>query len=85
MLLGSLPLAHDLNGENVKNFPLKDVKLLDSPFKRADDLNVEVLLKYDVDRLLAPILRRPDLRRKPSHIQIGMVLTGMSAGIILVP
>ncbi len=64
MLLGSLPLAHDLNGENVKNFPLKDVKLLDSPFKRADDLNVEVLLKYDVDRLLAPYLKEAGLAPK---------------------
>ena len=31
-------------------FPLSDVKLLDGPFKHARDLNIEVLLKYDVDR-----------------------------------
>ena len=43
---------------------MKDVKLLDSPFKRADDLNVEVLLKYDVDRLLAPYLKEAGLAPK---------------------
>lgn len=35
-------------------FPLGDVSLLDGPFKHARDLNIEVLLQYDVDRLLAP-------------------------------
>ncbi len=35
-------------------FPLEDVTLLDGPFKQARDLNIEVLLKYDVARLLAP-------------------------------
>jgi uncharacterized protein len=34
-------------------FPLPDVKLLSSPFQRARDLNIKVLLKYDADRLLA--------------------------------
>jgi hypothetical protein len=33
-------------------FPLADVKLLDGLFKHARDLNIKVLLKYDVDRLL---------------------------------
>ncbi|MEP7376722.1 MAG: hypothetical protein ABI675_25215, partial [Chitinophagaceae bacterium] len=35
-------------------FSLSDVKLLDGPFKHASELNIEVLLKYNVDRLLAP-------------------------------
>ncbi|HPM09261.1 MAG TPA: hypothetical protein PK941_02300, partial [Paludibacter sp.] len=35
-------------------FSLSDVKLLDGPLKHARDLNIEVLLQYDVDRLLAP-------------------------------
>jgi DUF1680 family protein len=34
-------------------FPLADVQLLDGPFKHARDLNIQMLLKYDVDRLLA--------------------------------
>ena len=35
-------------------FPLGDVKLLDGPLKRARDLNIQTLLQYDCDRLLAP-------------------------------
>ena len=37
-----------------QEFPLGKVKLLDGPFKKAMDLNVKVLLEYDVDRLLQP-------------------------------
>ncbi len=42
-------------------FPLGDVTLLDGPFKHARDLNIEVLLKYDVDRLLAPYRKEAGL------------------------
>jgi uncharacterized protein len=45
-------------------FPLEDVKLLDGPFKHARDLNIEVLLKYDVNRLLAPYLKEAGLPEK---------------------
>ena len=45
-------------------FPLGDVKLLDGPFKHACDLNVDVLLQYDVDRLLAPFLKEAGLPKK---------------------
>ena len=37
-------------------FPLGDVTLLGGPFKNALDLNIQTLLKYDVDRLLATYL-----------------------------
>jgi uncharacterized protein len=47
-------------------FPSGDVKLLNSPFKHARDLNVQVLLKYDVDRLLAPYRKEAGLRAKAS-------------------
>src|SRR5690349_18753721 len=33
-------------------FSLSDVQLLDGPFKHARDLNIETILKYNVDRLL---------------------------------
>lgn len=46
------------------DFPLKDVKLLDGPFKHARDLNIKVLLEYDVDRLLAPYLKEAGLQPK---------------------
>jgi DUF1680 family protein len=45
-------------------FPLGDVILLDGPFKRARDLNNEVLLKYDVDRLPAPYRKEVGLPEK---------------------
>ena len=45
-------------------FPIEDVTLLDGPFKHARDLNIEVLLKYDVDRLLAPYRKEAGLPEK---------------------
>ena len=45
-------------------FPLKDVTLLDGPFKHARDLNIQTLLKYDVDRLLAPFRKEAGLPEK---------------------
>jgi len=45
-------------------FPLSDVTLLDGPFKHARDLNIQVLLKYDVDRLLAPYRKEAGLLEK---------------------
>lgn len=49
-------------------FPLGDITLLDGPLKHARDLNVEVLLKYDCDRMLAPYRKEAGLQpRKPSY------------------
>jgi len=45
-------------------FSLGDVTLLDGPFKHARDLNIQVLLKYDVDRLLAPYRKEAGLPAK---------------------
>ena len=45
-------------------FPLGEVRLLDGPFKQACSLNVDVLLQYDVDRLLAPFLKEAGLPPK---------------------
>lgn len=47
-------------------FPLHDVKLMGGPFANACALNIDVLLKYDVDRLLAPFLREAGLTPKKS-------------------
>ncbi|MDN3594432.1 glycoside hydrolase family 127 protein [Zunongwangia endophytica] len=49
-------------------FPLENVTLLDGKFKNARDLNMSVLLEYDVDRLLAPYRKEAGLEpRKPSY------------------
>ena len=45
-------------------FPLGDVTLLDGPLKKARDLNIQTLLKYDNDRLLAPYLKEAGLTPK---------------------
>lgn len=45
-------------------FSLSDVKLLESPFLHARDINVKTLLAYDVDRLLAPYLKEAGLEPK---------------------
>ncbi|HEY3371115.1 MAG TPA: beta-L-arabinofuranosidase domain-containing protein [Prolixibacteraceae bacterium] len=45
-------------------FTLGDVKLLDGPFKHSRDLNIELLLKYDVDRFLAPYRKEAGLPEK---------------------
>lgn len=39
---------------NAETFPLARVRLLDGPFKHAQDLNGAYLLAHDIDRLLAP-------------------------------
>ena len=49
---------------HVKLFPLNEITLLDSPFKKACDLNIKVLLSYDIDRLLAPYLKEAGLQPK---------------------
>ncbi len=48
-------------------FSLSDVELLDGPFKHAYDLNIEVLLEYNVDRLLAPFLKEAGLEKKAEY------------------
>lgn len=49
-------------------FPLGDITLLDGPLMHARDLNVQVLLKYDCDRMLAPYRKEAGLQpRKPSY------------------
>lgn len=45
-------------------FDLKDIVLLDSPFKKAQDLDKKYLLDLDADRLLAPFLREAGLQKK---------------------
>lgn len=45
-------------------FPLSDVKLLEGPFKHAQELNLHVLLEYDLDRLIAPFRKEAGLPEK---------------------
>jgi DUF1680 family protein len=48
----------------VRLFPLKDVRLLESPFSEAVEANRRYLLAHDPDRLLAPFRREAGLEPK---------------------
>lgn len=61
-------------------FPLSDVVLLDSPFKHARDLNIDILLDYNVDRLLAPYLKEAGLTPKDSSYENWLGLDGHIGG-----
>ena len=44
-----------------KHFDLEQVELLEGPMKTAMDLNIQMLLQYDTDRLLTPFVRQAGL------------------------
>ena len=46
-----------------KHFDLEQVTLLDSPMKTAMDKNIQLLIQYDVDRLLTPYVRQAGLAK----------------------
>ncbi|KAB4417322.1 hypothetical protein EAJ10_08590 [Bacteroides thetaiotaomicron] len=76
-------LSANISGQELlyKNqFPLKDVTLLDGPFKRARDLNIQVLLQYDTDRLLAPFLKEAGLGPKKESFPNWIGLDGHVGG-----
>ena len=61
-------------------FPVSDVTLLQGPFKDARDLNLQVLLQYDVDRLLAPYRKVAGLPQKAMSYPNWEGLDGHIAG-----
>lgn len=61
MMCSSTMAAHAQSELYPKHFDLEQVTLLDGPMKKAMDLNIEVLLKYDVNRLLTPYVRQAGL------------------------
>ena len=64
LLLIWATLVKSQTTSQVSYFPLQDVRLLDSPFKHAEELNKQYLLEMDADRLLAPFLREAGLTSK---------------------
>lgn len=56
-----------LAAEPVELFPLADVRLLDSPFKHAQDKNIEYILALQPDKLLAPFLKEAGLPAKADN------------------
>lgn len=72
--------AHAQENLYPNEFNLGDVKLLDGPFKHARDLNIQTLLKYKVDRLLAPYLKEAGLKPKDSSYRNWAGLDGHIGG-----
>lgn len=64
LTLSCTKLAYAQDELYPQTFSLSDVSLLESPFKHARDLNIKVLLEYDVDRLLSPYLKEAGLKPK---------------------
>ena len=48
----------------LKNFPLSSVRLLESPFKAAQQTDLKYILSLDANRLLAPYLREAGIETK---------------------
>lgn len=60
-------MAHTLLAQDAlysNTFPLGDVKILDGPFLKAQQLNLHVMEEYDTNRLLAPFLIEAGLEPK---------------------
>jgi len=67
ILLATSPLllASQVQAEEaLEAFPVKDVRLLDGPFKYSQNLGLDYVLRHDPDRLLAPYLREAGLPKK---------------------
>src|SRR5688572_13747237 len=52
--------------KTLQNFPLSSVRLLESPFKHAQETDLKYILALDPDRLLAPFLRESGFQPKAS-------------------
>ena len=64
LMAAAMMAGHAQDKLYADEFPLGDVTLLDGPLKAARDLNIQTLLKYDTDRLLAPFLKEAGLTPK---------------------
>ena len=56
-----------------QHFNLNEVRLADGPMKQALDINNELLLQYDVDRLMTPFVRQSGLSSKSGSPYYGWV------------
>ena len=77
MLFGDIHAQVKLSSNE---FPLGDVKLLDGQFRHARDLNIQVLMKYNMDRLLAPYRKEAGLEPRDSSYSNWIGLDGHVGG-----
>ena len=66
MLAASLKGAAQLSTQ-VESFPISSVRLTTSPFKHAEDMDIQYLLGINPDRLLAPYLKEAGLVSKAEN------------------
>lgn len=78
MLLASCAKKQEQILDN--EFSLNDVQLLDGTLKDARDLNIKVLLEYDVDRLIAPFRKEAGLEPKAESFPCWIGLDGHVGG-----
>lgn len=67
LALFAFACSQDASGQSrlyENEFPLQDVKLEDSLFRHARDLNIKHLLQYDIDRLIYPFRKEAGLPAK---------------------
>ena len=64
ILLLSLNIDCFAQQNSLQIFPLCDVRLLNSPFKQAQETDKKYILSMDVDRLLAPFLKEAGIETK---------------------
>lgn len=77
----TLPTAAPAQSRLYPNtFDLADVEITGGPFRHACDLNVQTLLKYDTDRLLAPFLKTAGLEPKGESFDNWIGLDGHVGG-----
>lgn len=68
----AMVLAASLQGAaqipvKVESFPISNVRLTASPFKHAEDMDIQYLLGINPDRLLAPYLKEAGLQPKADN------------------
>lgn len=66
-LIISLSFVYAQTNAKIHYFNLQDVRLLDGPFKHAEDMDLKYLLDLNPDRLLAPYLREAGLTPKAEN------------------
>jgi uncharacterized protein len=64
ILLLLLPVMGFTQSTSLKTFPLSSVRLLNSPFKQAQETDMKYVLAHDPDRLLSPFLREAGIQPK---------------------
>ncbi|HLG38803.1 MAG TPA: beta-L-arabinofuranosidase domain-containing protein [Chitinophagaceae bacterium] len=74
------PLVYPQDKLYPEMFSSGDIRLLDGPFKHARDLNIGVILQYDIDRLLQPFRKEAGLPEKGSRYQNWAGLDGHVGG-----